>query len=65
MMSSVAWSAPRSVAPVGSHPLPTMPVSGQQLDATLLSCTVAAYPHTLETRELSCVPGEAKHFLFL
>jgi hypothetical protein len=29
-MSSVVWSVPRSVAPVGSHPLPTMHVNGQQ-----------------------------------
>jgi hypothetical protein len=43
-MSSMAWSAPH---PVGSHPLPTVPMSGQPCSAVLLSRTVAAYSHVL------------------
>jgi hypothetical protein len=47
MMSLAAWSAPHPVAPVGSHPLPSVPVSGQSHGAALLSRTVVACPHVL------------------
>jgi hypothetical protein len=43
-MSSAEWSVPRPIAPVESHSLPTMPVSGQPRGAALLSRTVVACP---------------------
>jgi hypothetical protein len=42
MMSYAAPGVPRPVAHVGSHPLPTVPVSGQSCGIALLSYTVAA-----------------------
>jgi hypothetical protein len=48
MMSSMAWDTSRPVAPVGSHPLPSVPVSGQPRDAALLNHTVATCPHVLQ-----------------
>jgi hypothetical protein len=48
MMSSMTWSAPHHVTPVGSHALRTVPVSGQPRDAALLSRTVAACLHVLQ-----------------
>jgi hypothetical protein len=47
MMFCAARGAPRPVAPVGSHPLPTMPMTVQSHSATPLSRTVAACPHVL------------------
>jgi hypothetical protein len=35
------------MTPIGSHPLPTVPMSGQRRGAALLRRTVAAYPHDL------------------
>jgi hypothetical protein len=55
MMFLAAWSAPRPVAPVGSHPLPTVPVSGQPHDTALLSCIVAACLHILQIMMMSHV----------
>jgi hypothetical protein len=49
----VVWSHP--IAPVGSHPLPTMPVSGQPRDAALLSHIVVAYLHVLHVMMTSFV----------
>jgi hypothetical protein len=58
-MSSMTWGTSylvillhyaRSAAqyrPIGSHPLPAMPVSGQPHGAALLSYTVVPYPHVL------------------
>jgi hypothetical protein len=60
MMSSTVWGASclvvllrcaRSAAyyhSVESHPLPVAPMSGQPIDAALLSCTIAPYPHILQ-----------------
>jgi hypothetical protein len=47
MMSSMVWGMSCLVACIGSHPLPTVPVSGQLHDAALLSRTVAVCPHFL------------------
>jgi hypothetical protein len=48
MMSSMAWAMSHPVAPVGSHPLPIVPVSGQPHGTALLSHTVVACPHVLQ-----------------
>jgi hypothetical protein len=48
MMSLAAWSASRPVAPVGSHPLPTVHVSGQPHHIALLRCIVATCLHILQ-----------------
>jgi hypothetical protein len=61
----VAHGAPRHVTlprckwsttpchPVGSNPLPVMPMSGQLRGAALLSCTVAPRPHVLQVMMMS------------
>jgi hypothetical protein len=55
MMSCAARGAPLPVALVGSHPLLTVPVSGQSCDATLLSHIVAACLHILQVMMMSLV----------
>jgi hypothetical protein len=55
MMSYAARGEPCPIAPVGSHPLPTVPVSGQPRDTALLSRTIAACPHVLQVMMMPLV----------
>jgi hypothetical protein len=48
MVSSTTWGTSHPVAPVGSHPLPTVPVTGQPCSAVLLSHSVAPYSYILQ-----------------
>jgi hypothetical protein len=52
MMSSTVWRTFRPVAPVGSHPLRTVPVSGQphcsDMSTRLVVYDDTACPHVLQ-----------------
>jgi hypothetical protein len=61
MLSCAVRGAPHPVALVGSHPLPTVPVSGQPRDVELLSRTVAACPHVLQVMMMPHVCTSCKH----
>jgi hypothetical protein len=61
MMSCVTRGVPHSVAPVGSHPLPTVPIGGQSCDAALLSRIVKAYPQVLQVMMTPPVYTSSKH----